>query len=218
MPPAPNLYSMLEVAQGASTADIKKAYRRLVRLFHPDANSAPEAASRFHEIQSAYDTLSDPAKRRAYDRTLLQAGTYTVVGKEPALSPEQILKQSEDLLRYLRQTADTGINFDALADFIMGILSPDCILILTRRKDTTLNSSIVNALLDAASRIVAVRAFSEIVTRMRQLHPALSDEVQQRMEAELADRIQKEKQHRLVPIAALLMIVCFILLMLLFIG
>lgn len=207
-----NFYTVLEVAHGASATEIKKSYRRLVRAFHPDANSAPEAAAHFRDIQSAYDTLSDPAKRRAYDRTLLQSGMYTAIGKEPALSPEQILRQAEDLLRYLQQNAGTGINFDALADFLMGILAPECILVLTRKQDSDINSRIVTTLLDAAERIVAVRAFSEIAARMQQLQPALSDELVQRIDRELADRVAKERQHRLVPIAALIMIAFFTLL------
>jgi len=64
----PNLYETLGVAKNASAGEIKKAYRTLVREVHPDKNPGDAAAeSRFKEVQSAYDVLSDPEKRKQYD-------------------------------------------------------------------------------------------------------------------------------------------------------
>ena len=61
-------YEILGVSKTASGEDIKKAYRNLARKLHPDVNRAEDAADKFKEIQSAYDTLSDDAKRRQYDQ------------------------------------------------------------------------------------------------------------------------------------------------------
>jgi DnaJ-class molecular chaperone len=62
-------YRVLEVGEGASAAEIKKAYRRLARANHPDRNpDDPAAEERFKAVQEAYDVLSDPEKRKAYDR------------------------------------------------------------------------------------------------------------------------------------------------------
>ncbi|XP_073970976.1 dnaJ homolog subfamily B member 6-like isoform X3 [Rhodnius prolixus] len=62
-------YKILEVNKGASTADIKKAYRRLALKWHPDKNpdNADEANKKFKEISQAYEVLSDDNKRKIYD-------------------------------------------------------------------------------------------------------------------------------------------------------
>jgi molecular chaperone DnaJ len=67
MTQARDLYQVLGVSSDASAEEIKRAYRRLARQFHPDVSQDPDADRRFKEINLAYQTLSDPAKRRQYD-------------------------------------------------------------------------------------------------------------------------------------------------------
>lgn len=63
-----SLYTTLEVAPGASEAEIKKAYRKLARQYHPDVNKDPKAEEKFKEINAAYEVLSDKEKRAKYDQ------------------------------------------------------------------------------------------------------------------------------------------------------
>src|ERR1043165_3345112 len=63
-----DLYELLGVPRDADADAIKKAYRRLARQLHPDVNPDPETQERFKEISRAYEILSDPQKRAAYDR------------------------------------------------------------------------------------------------------------------------------------------------------
>src|SRR5215208_7656164 len=64
----PTLYDTLGVSKSASPDEIKKAYRKLAREYHPDRNPGDAAAeAKFKDVQAAYDVLSDPDKRKQYD-------------------------------------------------------------------------------------------------------------------------------------------------------
>ncbi|MBX6370656.1 MAG: molecular chaperone DnaJ [Acidothermus sp.] len=74
-------YKILGVPKDASTAEIKKAYRKLARQYHPDANKGdPKAEERFKEISEAYDVLSDEKRRKEYDeaRSLFGSGGFRI--------------------------------------------------------------------------------------------------------------------------------------------
>jgi molecular chaperone DnaJ len=76
-------YAALGVPKDAAQADIKKAYRKLARTYHPDANKGDAASEeKFKEISEAYDVLSDEKKRKDYDeaRTLFGAGGFRMPG------------------------------------------------------------------------------------------------------------------------------------------
>ncbi len=63
-----DLYAVLEVSRDASDEEIKKSYRRLAMVYHPDRNASDDAEAHFKEIAEAYQVLCDPDKRAHYDR------------------------------------------------------------------------------------------------------------------------------------------------------
>jgi curved DNA-binding protein len=65
---AKSLYETLEINENASADDIKKAYRKLARKYHPDVNKDPKAEDKFKEINAAYEVLSNPEKKQQYDQ------------------------------------------------------------------------------------------------------------------------------------------------------
>jgi len=73
-------YKILGVGRGASADDIKRAYRRLARQFHPDVNKKADAEDRFKELGEAYEVLKDPKKRLTYD----QQGSHWRAQQDPS--------------------------------------------------------------------------------------------------------------------------------------
>jgi molecular chaperone DnaJ len=81
MPARPDYYKILGVGKNASDEEIKKAYRKLARQYHPDRNPGDkQAEERFKEISQAHDVLADAEKRKAYDRGTGPFGGFANAG------------------------------------------------------------------------------------------------------------------------------------------
>ena len=95
-------YAALGLASSATLADVKKAFRTQASVYHPDKNAAANAAERFRAVQAAYEVLSDPLRREAYDdnrrRNLLDSPIDTACeiwqGYFQTLEPVQQLQRS----------------------------------------------------------------------------------------------------------------------------
>ncbi len=94
-------YALLEVARDASLAQIKRSYRRLVRLYHPDVNKQARE-DRIRQLNEAYEVLGDVTKRAAYDALLLQE-------LRNAALQELLRRQREEAQRQPKMTWAQGI-------------------------------------------------------------------------------------------------------------
>lgn len=94
-------YALLEVSRDASLAQIKRSYRRLVRLYHPDVNKQARQ-DRIRQLNEAYEVLGDLTKRAAYDALLLQE-------MRNAALQELLRRQREEAQRQPRMTWPQGI-------------------------------------------------------------------------------------------------------------
>jgi len=96
-----DFYSALGIAQSATAAEVKKAYRKLARVHHPDANPGDAGAERrFKEIGEAYAVLSDPEQRQQYDaiRSMARGGARFTAGGAPSSGQSGGAGGFEDML------------------------------------------------------------------------------------------------------------------------
>lgn len=101
-----DFYERLGIARDASPEEIKKAYRKMALSWHPDKSKSPETEEQFKAVCDAYETLSDPKKRYAYD----------IIRK--------MFKKEETLPKYEAKTSapKAGQNSSTLEDMIKGII------------------------------------------------------------------------------------------------
>ena len=95
-------YAVLEVLPSATAAEIKAAYRRLVKQHHPDAGGDDQ---RMLALNAAWEVLSDVERRRAHDRTRLQSGRSTTARdlRRAAVEHNRAVEADDALVRWLRQ-------------------------------------------------------------------------------------------------------------------
>src|SRR5688572_24515833 len=72
-----NHYNTLNISSKATSAEIKQAYRRLAKQFHPDSKSETADRDKIIEVNAAYEVLSDPTRRRSYDEQLRSLASPT---------------------------------------------------------------------------------------------------------------------------------------------
>jgi molecular chaperone DnaJ len=117
-------YKSLGVPKDATAPEIKKAYRKLARQYHPDTNKGDsKAEEKFKEISEAYDTLSDSGRRKEYDdaRSLFGSGGFRMPGGGGGSSPGGFNFDIGDILGNARAGGNAGAGAGGIGDILGGL-------------------------------------------------------------------------------------------------
>lgn len=142
-------YRILEIPAQATPLEIKKSFRRLAMLYHPDKhNEDIIAGAHYREIQEAYDTLINPEKKEAYlqQRWYEQSMGRKMTGSKPITS-SAILIDSISLEKYISTLDPFRIDQEGLIQYMGELLSDDAIQILQQENETEILSGISSILL-----------------------------------------------------------------------
>ncbi|MFT3947993.1 MAG: J domain-containing protein [Agriterribacter sp.] len=144
-----NYYAVLGVAPNASQDDIKKKFRKLALLYHPDKNAGNEFASiRFREIQEAYETLSNTDKRIIYNRVWRDHYPKANISVAEENSPGSILLKCKKLQQDIRGMDAFRINQQYVQAELNKILAAGTIALLLFHDDKVINKSIIAYVLE----------------------------------------------------------------------
>lgn len=147
-----NYYAVLGVAPNASEDDIKKKFRKLALLYHPDRNAGSEfAAIRFREIQEAYETLSNYSRRIVYNRDWHDHYPKVNVSVAEETTPESILLRCQKLQYDIREMDSFRINHQYIETNLSKLLTDDNIALLLFHNNTAINKNIIMKLLETCS-------------------------------------------------------------------
>ena len=114
-----NYYIVLGVSRGADVNKIKKAYRTVVKKYHPDVVQSEESKRKFLEIKEAYETLSDEGRRKAYDKTLAEQGSELRITRVP-----EIIQKRTSLFERMERLFSSSTD-DFLEGFLPGFFDED---------------------------------------------------------------------------------------------
>ena len=135
-------YEVLGVSRNATQEEIKRAYKRLARQYHPDLNKSPDAEEKFKEINEAYQVLGDPEKRAQYDRfgRVGGPGVYPGAGVDFGFGPdvtdfiEEVFEQFGFSTRRRRRAPERGrdLQVDVTIEFEEAVFGTEKTISATR--------------------------------------------------------------------------------------
>ena len=138
-------YTILQLPPSASLDEIKKAYRRLAHIYHPDKKgNDPYAAAQFTEIKEAYETLTHPAKKDLYLQQRWYAQSMGQRKKQEIATPVTVLKQLLELDRYTSRLDVHRMDKEGLYQYLISLFSDSTILMLNSFHEESVNKEIIH--------------------------------------------------------------------------
>ncbi len=168
-------YKILELSPGASIADIKKSFRRLALLYHPDRNFGSNVhEAKFKEIKEAYEVLSDTKQRQEYNsnrRQQSQSQTKTQTEKKKTYqqpNAHTILTQAIEFRKRITALDPARMNKPAVYHQIQKLLSIQNILILKHNNEPKINTHFIDEMLNC-SRFLLFPEVEKICAQLTEL-------------------------------------------------
>ena len=162
-------YKLLELEPSATLPEIKKAYRRLALLHHPDkSGNDPYAAAQFSDIKEAYEVLTNPAKKEKY---LQQRWYNQSIGKrktQEVITPVSVLVQALELERYASKLDVFRMDKEGLKDYILDLLSPSAVDQLKQFNEPAIARQIIDTIIKSANALQEQHAIP-VAQRLQQL-------------------------------------------------
>ena len=163
-------YSILEIPPSASLDEIKKAYRRLAQVYHPDKNDNNSyATAHFAEIKEAYEVLSNTNLKDQYLQQRWYARSMGKRSTQGPITPESILKQLLELDKYVRLLDVHRMDQEGLHHYLEDLLSEETIQRLNGFNQPEINKEIILITLNSTHPL-SYKLIVGITDRLKKLH------------------------------------------------
>jgi hypothetical protein len=202
-------YTILELPPSASPDEIKKAYRRLALIYHPDKNgNDPYAVTQFTEIKEAYETLTHPAKRDVYLQQRWYAQSLGQRRKQEILTPVTVLKQLLELDRYTSRLDIHRMDKEGLYQYLILLFSDSTILMLNSFHEESVNKEIIHTALNTGHYLTFNNAkdLAERLKRIAEGNTDLSTNIEEFIDR--ASRNEFWEKRRVWIIIAIVIFLC----------
>jgi len=154
---ASNHYNTLNISPNATSIEIKKAYRKLALIYHPDvAHDDPIAAEKFRMIKNAYDVLGNTKSRQQYH----YQHYYTNIKTTPVVTINSIVSQCNELLAFTKALDPYRLDTEGLYQQIVQLVDEHHITILLKSGDKKLTETIILNLLNCSQLLPFKKALS----------------------------------------------------------